>query len=60
MSDRKYEIREPKENLHWINFSMKKMLDAQAETNRLLGMIQTAIKNLKTSSSSPPSEELPF
>ena len=40
MSDeKKYEMREPKENLHWINYSAKKQLECLIQIKELLGQI---------------------
>lgn len=60
MNDRKYEYKEPKESLHWINFSMKKLMEAQVETNRLLADISKKLCSSPNTPKSDPSEDLPF
>lgn len=37
--EKKWEFKEPKENLHWLNFTAKKQLEVLKEIKELLGKL---------------------
>jgi hypothetical protein len=62
MSDeKKYEMREPKENLHWINYSAKKQLECLIQIKELLGQILRGqmIDNISKTPSTTPEYPAP-
>lgn len=55
--DKKFEIKEPKENLHWINYNTKQILKVLKELQPIVDEIR---KNLKKPPNSTSSDEIPF
>lgn len=45
--ERQYEIKEPKESLHWINFSTKKMLKLFEELLPMLAQIRDRLERFQ-------------
>lgn len=58
MNEKKYEMREPKESLHWISFSSKKQLEVLKEIKDLLEGLKDQIA--QKPSEKPQNEGFPF
>lgn len=56
--EKNYEIKEPKENLHWISYNTKKQADLLKEIKELL--VKVLDKLGKPSGLASKDEDLPF